>query len=168
MFERIRAEFGLPETEVAERAYRFAERHEPGFVFAHSVRSYLYARALAGRRRYDDELVFLGCILHDLGISERGNGDQRFEVDGADLAAEFLREQGVDEDRVQVVWDAVALHTSDGIAGRKGPEVALSQIGIAADILGRGREALPAAMTLTRVRENVIMYAMMRNIFGRS
>ena len=45
MFEKVRAEFVLPETEVAEEAYRFAEQLEPAFVFAHSVRSYLYARA---------------------------------------------------------------------------------------------------------------------------
>jgi hypothetical protein len=45
VFEKVRAEFVLPETEVAEQAYRFAEQLEPAFVFAHSVRSYLYARA---------------------------------------------------------------------------------------------------------------------------
>jgi hypothetical protein len=48
VFEKARAEFALPETEVAEQAYRFAEQIEPAFVFAHSVRSYLYPRELAG------------------------------------------------------------------------------------------------------------------------
>ena len=45
VLEKARAEFALPETEVAEQAYRFAEQIEPAFVFAHGVRSYLYARA---------------------------------------------------------------------------------------------------------------------------
>jgi hypothetical protein len=49
VFEKVRAEFALPETEVAEQAYRFAEQIEPAFVFAHSARSYLYARELARR-----------------------------------------------------------------------------------------------------------------------
>jgi hypothetical protein len=49
VFEKVRAEFALPETEVAEQAYRFAEQIEPAFVFAHSVRSYLYAREPARR-----------------------------------------------------------------------------------------------------------------------
>ena len=95
MFEKVRAEFVLPETEVAEQAYRFAEQIEPAFVFAHSVRSYLYARELAGRgpfRDYDDELLFLSCVLHDIGLTDQGNREQRFEVDGADLASEFLRD----------------------------------------------------------------------------
>jgi len=147
VFEKVRAEFVLPETEVAEQAYRFAEQIEPAFVFAHSVRSYLYARELAGRgsfRDYDDELLFLSCVLHDIGLTDQGNREQRFEVDGADLASEFLRERGVDERRARIVWLAVALHTSDGIASRMGPEIALAQVGILADILGLGREELPA------------------------
>ena len=51
LFEKAHAEFALPETEVAEQACRFAEQIEPAFVFAHSVRSCLYARELAGRGR---------------------------------------------------------------------------------------------------------------------
>ncbi|WP_149183631.1 nuclear transport factor 2 family protein [Streptomyces sp. TRM49041] len=139
-----------PGTELATRALRFAEEREPDFIFRHGVRSYLFAKALADQRGlkpgtdYDDELVFLGCVLHDLGLAEEGNGDQRFEVDGADLAARFLRDHGVAEADIAVVWDIVALHTSDGIASRKGPDVALAQAGIAADVFGRDKEQLPA------------------------
>jgi hypothetical protein len=56
--------------------------------------------AAKGLRRdvdYDDELVFLSCMLHDLGVTEHANGDQRFEVDGADAAAQFLRDHGMSE-----------------------------------------------------------------------
>ena len=140
----------LPDTELAVRAYRLSQQGTPEFVFNHSVRSYLFAEALAGTRNlrpgtdYDQELLFLGCVLHDIGLSDRADDDQRFEVDGADLAAEFLREQHVAPERIAVVWDAIALHTSDGIAGRKAPEVAIAQLGIAADILGRERDQLPA------------------------
>ncbi|MFI5753353.1 nuclear transport factor 2 family protein [Streptomyces sp. NPDC051644] len=142
------ADFELPLTELTVGALRFAEETEPGVIYRHSLRSYLFAAELADGRGlkpgidYDDELVFLSCVLHDLGLSEKGNGDQRFEVDGADLAARFLRDHGAGEDTVAVVWDAVALHTSDGIAARKGPEVALAQAGIGLDILGRGKEEL--------------------------
>ncbi|GHF44279.1 hypothetical protein GCM10010218_27000 [Streptomyces mashuensis] len=141
--------FGLPRTELTARALRYAEETEPAVVFRHSVRSYLFARALGdhdGLRPgvdYDDELVFVSCVLHDLGLSEAGNGGGRFEVDGADLAARFLREQGVGAEAMAVVWDAIALHTSEGIAPRKGPEVALAHAGISADILGIGKELLP-------------------------
>ncbi|MEV4433121.1 HD domain-containing protein [Streptomyces sp. NPDC049555] len=142
-------DFDLPGTDLAGHALRYAREVEPAVVFRHSVRSYLFARAVADRRGwtagadFDDELVFLGCVLHDLGLSEQGNGHQRFEVDGADLAVRFLREHGASEERAAVVWDAVALHTSEGIACRKGPEVELAHLGIGTDVLGHGRELLP-------------------------
>jgi hypothetical protein len=145
-------QLGLPETDVARKAYAFAKRATPEFVLNHSIRSYVFARAHAARRGlrpgtdYDDELVFLSCILHGIGLSEDGNGDQRFEVDGADTAARFLREHGVEERRVAIAWDAIALHTSPGIANRKATEVAMSQAGIATDIIGAGREELPAGL----------------------
>ncbi|GAA1940439.1 nuclear transport factor 2 family protein [Kitasatospora viridis] len=148
VFERLR----LPDTGLSRDAYAYAERATPDFVFFHSVRSYVFARAHARRQGlhpgtdYDDELLFLSCVLHDIGLSEDGNGDQRFEVDGADTAAAFLRSRGVEERRIAIAWDAIALHTSDGIAGRKGPEVRLAQEGIGTDILGVQRESLPAGL----------------------
>jgi HD superfamily phosphodiesterase len=100
----------------------------------------VFARELAAAKElrsdvdFDDELLFLSCILHDLGAIGYGNGDQRFEVDGADAAARFLREYGVAEDRVNTVWQAIALHTTIGIAHRFGPEQAIAQLGISADM----------------------------------
>ncbi|WKX72783.1 HD domain-containing protein [Streptomyces sp. XD-27] len=140
----------LPRTEVALAALRFAESIEHTAIFHHSVRTYFYGRLLGERRGlqpgrdYDDQLLFLGCVLHDVGLSAQGDGDQRFEVDGADLAAEFLTKQGVPAGEVEVVWDAIALHTSDGIAIRKRPEIALVSAGTKFDIIG-GPDPLPAA-----------------------
>ncbi|MGF1425750.1 nuclear transport factor 2 family protein [Kitasatospora sp. LaBMicrA B282] len=142
----------LPDTGLARDAYDYVAKATPDFVFHHSVRSYVFARAHArnqGLRSgadYDDELLFVSCLLHDIGLSEEGNGDQRFEVDGADTAAAFLRECGVEEQWIATVWDAIALHTSDGIAARKGTEVALAQAGIATDVMGIRRETLPAGL----------------------
>ncbi|ANZ13825.1 HD domain-containing protein [Streptomyces noursei] len=169
--------FDLPRTELAVHALHYVQEVEPGFLFRHSVRSYLFARALAGRRGmqagadFDDELLFLGCVLHDLGLSEQGNGNQRFEVDGADLAAEFLRGHGATDQAVAVVWDAIALHTSEGLASRKGPEVALAHAGISVDVLGLGRESLPEGFADhvhdTLPREN-LAYAMTDVIVGQA
>jgi hypothetical protein len=56
---------------------------------------------------------------------------------GASTAALFLQAHGVEERRVAIAWDAIALHTSPGIANRKATEVAMCQAGIATDIIGR-------------------------------
>ena len=139
----------LPDTDIACAAEQLVFDVSPVFVAHHSVRSYLFARELAaakGLRRdvdYDDELVFLSCMLHDLGVTEHANGDQRFAVDGADAAARFLRDHGVPEARVSTVWQAIALHTSVGLAHKFGVEQAIAQMGISADIVGTDRHMLP-------------------------
>jgi hypothetical protein len=139
----------LPASDIACAAKQFVFDVSPALVANHSVRSYLFARELAaanGLQRdvdYDDELVFLSCVLHDLGVTEYANGDQRFEVDGADAAARFLRDRGVREDRVITVWQAIALHTSVGLAHRFGSVHAVAHLGIGTDIVGTDKEILP-------------------------
>lgn len=83
-------------------------------------------------------------MLHDLGITDYGTGDQRFEVDGADAAARFLRDHGISEDRTVTVWQSIALHTSVGLAQRFGAVQSLAFSGISLDIDGMAKEALPA------------------------
>ena len=139
----------LPDSVIACTARQFAFDVSPAFVANHSVRSYLFARELAAAKGlrgdvdYDDELVFLSCMLHDLGVAEYANGDQRFEVDGADAAARFLRDHGVPEAGVSTVWQAIALHTSVGLAHKFGAEQGIAQMGISADIVGTDRHMLP-------------------------
>ena len=138
----------LPDSDIAGAARRLVDEVSPDLVYNHAVRSYVFARELAavsGLRAgpdYDDELLFLACMLHDLGVTDYANGDQRFEVDGADAAAGFLRERGVDDTRATTVWNAIALHTSNGLAHRFGAIAGLAQQGIAADIVGLGRDRL--------------------------
>ncbi|BBZ26403.1 hypothetical protein MMAD_06980 [Mycolicibacterium madagascariense] len=140
-------EFGLPDTAIAVAARRLTWDVSPEFVYNHAVRSYLFARELAAHLAPaddapDDELLFLTCVLHDLGATDHANTDQRFEVDGADAAARFLDEWGVEAGLVQTVWTAIALHTSVGLAHRFGPLAAVAQAGIGTDIAGTQRRLL--------------------------
>ncbi len=133
----------LPQTELADAALRWTRAIEPEYLFNHSVRSYLFARVYGTRFEYDDELLFLATLLHDVGLTPEGDGDQRFEVEGADAAVRFLHGHGLSEERAEIVWDAIALHTSIGIANRKRPEVALANAGIGIDVSARGADKLP-------------------------
>ncbi|GAY07393.1 HD domain-containing protein [Pseudonocardia sp. N23] len=138
----------LPDTAAAHAAVEFICAHERDYLVNHSVRSYLYGRLLGERnglqpgRDYDPEIHFLATVLHDIGLTDEANGSQRFELDGADRAATFMREHGFSDRDVETVWDAVALHTSGQLAARKGTVVGLTQMGIAADIFGLGAEQL--------------------------
>lgn len=108
----------LPATPLSIETHRLIAEALDAPVRHHSVRGFLFGRALAAAQGlwpgtdYDEELMYLVCALHDIGLSERANGTQRFEIDGADFAAEFLEAQGVRDERVDIVWDAVAAHTT--------------------------------------------------------
>src|SRR5262245_19751112 len=130
---------GAPDSELCRRATSLVAELSPPFLFNHCVRSFLFADAIGQRDglKYDRELLYLSAMLHDLGLTESYVGaDQRFELEGADRAREFLVERGLPDEKADVVWDAIALNTSFGIALRKGPEVALTHLGVSADFLG--------------------------------
>ena len=142
-------QWDFPDSTISSAAFRLADDVSPVAIHNHCVRSYLFARELAAAQGlrsgvdYDEETVFLSCILHDLGLTPYGRGDQRFEVEGADAATRFLREQGHPEDRVATVWQAIALHTSVGLGYRFGTNHAVSHNGIDLDIAGAQENLLP-------------------------
>lgn len=137
----------IPGTELARAATRFAREVSSGTLFNHVMRTYLYGSLLFDRRgvRYDRELAFVAAVLHDLGLVRAyRTPDERFEVDGADAARKFLRKQRVPADRVEVVWDAIALHTNVGIATRKRPEIGIVSVGSGLDFTGNGLQDIPS------------------------
>jgi len=146
------AAWDLPDSDICSAAWQLAFDVSPEFIANHCARSYVFARELAaadGLRSgtdYDDELVFLTCLLHDLGVTDYGGGDQRFEVDGADAAVRLLRDNGVAEDRATTVWQAIALHTSVGLAQRFGAEHSVAFSGISLDINGLEKDRLPGSL----------------------
>jgi len=130
---------GLPQTPLAREVVELVTRTETPSIANHSIRTYLYARPVAAHRGlvaerdYDPELLFFACVLHDIGLTEDANKAQRFEVDGADFAAEFLARRGVGAAQVDTVWQAIALNTSLGIAERRGAVCALTLAGVSVD-----------------------------------
>jgi len=65
-------------------------------------------------------LLFTACILHDVGTCQTYDGEQRFEVEGADAAMTLLQSHGVSGKDAYDVWVAIALHTSPHIGERIG------------------------------------------------
>ncbi|MFI9207640.1 HD domain-containing protein [Streptomyces sp. NPDC053253] len=139
----------VPDSKLATAATELVRDTASELVYHHSRRVHLFG-ALQGRARglaFDPELLYVGAMFHDLGLGEahRASG-RRFEVDGAEEAAAFLRAQGADEDAVRRVWTAIALHTTPGIPEFMEPEVALVTAGVEYDVLGIGYDD-PAAVT---------------------
>jgi HD superfamily phosphodiesterase len=102
--------------------------------------------------KFDPELLYVGAMFHDMGLTEKySTATERFEVDSANAARDFLRQHGITDASIDIVWDAIALHTTPGIPQHKKPEVALVTAGVEMDVLGIGYEEFSDAQ-----REQVI------------
>jgi len=147
----------FPRSPLAREAVELLTNSANVAISNHSIRSYFFAR-LAARARglvegrdYDADLLFCACVLHDIGVTGAASGSQRFEVDGADVAADFLTKHGVPTAQVDLVWQAIALNTSPGIAERRGVVAALTMAGVSIDF---GVEApFISDATATRIHE---------------
>jgi HD domain-containing protein len=137
----------LPTGPLVDASLDLARSTESQPIADHSIRSFLFARLVAEHEgalndaAYDEELLFAATVMHDLGLGEQARGHARFEVDGADLAAELLRKHGVAEADVDRVWEAIALHSSHGLAERRGLLTYLTYKGVFIDA-GRITDAL--------------------------
>jgi hypothetical protein len=133
------AEVKIPDSKMARDLTQLIRDTESDLLFNHSTRVYLFG-ALTGQRKglkYDPELLYAGAMFHDIGLTENYRHSQlRFEVDGANAARDFLRAYNVPEALVEIVWDAIALHTTTGIPEHKKPEVALVAAGVEMDVVG--------------------------------
>lgn len=127
-----------PDTDLTRKASALVERVHSKALLNHVHRSWWFADFLGQQRglKYDREVVYLAALMHDLGLTETFAADQRFEVDGADAASRFLLDNGYADAKAQLVWDAIALHSSAGIADRKQPEIALIYMGAHVDVMG--------------------------------
>lgn len=149
MVKNMSSALALPTGPLANACLRLVRSSESAQIADHSIRTFLFARLLAahegclGDAAYDEDLLFAACVLHDLGLGTLAPGKARFEVEGADLAATLLSEHGVAAVDVDRVWEAIALHSSLGIADRRGLLTALTYRGVFVDV-GRFADALPA------------------------
>ena len=133
------------DTPLVTRAMDYARTHSEPFLFNHAVRSWLFAVRLGQLQGivHDAEVVAVGSLLHDIGLTEGFAGPRRFEIEGADAARAFVREQGLDDRRVQLIWDSVALNSTPSIALHKETEVALCTAGIGLDWGGFQYDQIP-------------------------
>jgi hypothetical protein len=129
----------IPDTRLAREVTQLVRDTTSELLFHHSSRVY-YWGALAGRQRglrYDPELLYAGAMFHDMGLTARhSSAEERFEVDGANAARDFLRSYGLSSQDLGTVWTAIALHTTPGIPRHMHPVVALVTAGVEMDVLG--------------------------------
>lgn len=135
----------IPDSTLAREATQLVREATTDLVYDHSRRVYVFG-ALRGERDgidFDPELLYVGAMFHDLGLTEKyARDDQRFEIDGADEARKFLLSHGIAETDAETVWQAIALHTTPEIPLHMKAEIALVTRGVEHDVLGFGYDTI--------------------------
>jgi HD domain len=158
----------IPASKLCKEITEFVRDTESDLLFNHSSRVY-YFGALTGLRRglrFDRELLYAGAMFHDMGLTRPySSRNERFEVDGANAARSFLKAHKIAQSDIDLVWTAIALHTTPGIPVHMHPVIALVTAGVEMDVLGIAydeftaaqREAVVAAYPRTsRFKEDII------------
>jgi HD superfamily phosphodiesterase len=129
----------IPDSKLAREITELVREEVSPLLFHHSSRVYLFG-ALAGEHRglrFDRELLYAGAMFHDMGLTrQHSSAHERFELDGADVARDFLRSRGIAQADIDTVWTAIALHTTPGIPQHMHPVIALVTAGVEMDVLG--------------------------------
>lgn len=138
----------IPESRLARDAVQVVRGAEGELLFQHSMRVYYWA-ALAGKRKglsFDPDLLFVAAMFHDYGLTaDYRESHQRYEVDGADAARDFLQRHGVAETEAQKIWLAISLHTTNGISAHLEPVASLLAEAANMDLVGAGFNDFTAA-----------------------
>ncbi|MFF2095536.1 HD domain-containing protein [Streptomyces sp. NPDC058202] len=138
----------IPQTAAVAAATAFIRETTNPLIYHHSRRVFLFGSLHARRLglRPDPELLYVSAMFHDTGLlSPYSAKEQRFELDGADHARAFLLDHGFSPSAAEVAWMAIALHTTPGIPGRLGAEIAATNYGVLTDAVGWGLAELDDA-----------------------
>ncbi len=133
------AGISVPDSKLTREITELVRDTESPLLFHHSSRVF-YWGALTGVRRgltFDAELLYAGAMFHDMGLTKPySSPDERFEVDGANAARDFLRSHGIGESDIATVWTAIALHTTPGLPPHMHPVITLVTAGVEMDVMG--------------------------------
>lgn len=136
----------IPDSPIAKQATEVVRELSSDMLLNHCYRSYAFGCILAHRdnTKFDREVFYLSSIMHDLGLTERYQSEPgSFEWVGAKKALAFCHQHDYDSSKSALVHDAVALHSSVGIAHKRAPEIALVHLGAGVDVLGLRFEDIP-------------------------
>jgi hypothetical protein len=142
-----------PDSALARAAEERTRELSSPWLYAHCLRTWAFATMFARRDRveHDEELLYLACVLHDLGLTPTHTGRDPnaacFAVEGARAAHELVHKHGASDARARVVAEAITLHLNITVPTRLGAEANLLSKGASLDVAGRRIHQIPAHAT---------------------
>ena len=132
----------VPDTTIARDAEALCSEVSTPALLNHCLRSYAWGTILAERDglQYDPELLYVTCLLHDLGVTDRYRdtvtGQACFAATAATVARDWSRERGWREPRCTALADAICQHINPQVPPEHGIEAHLMQAGAGFDVVG--------------------------------
>ncbi|HEY7937684.1 MAG TPA: HD domain-containing protein [Candidatus Limnocylindrales bacterium] len=159
---RAIAGIAVPQDDVSAATWHWAQRSLPDYLLGHSVRAFCWGDAIATVEgwTYDRQVLWTASLMHDFGLTRIARNTMCFEVEGAEIAREFLERAGMDPEAADLAAIAIILHMRAGVTLADGVESVLLDRATGLDVRGDGFELAD------RVRPGV-MAAFPRGSFDR-
>lgn len=141
----------VPDSQFAREAAELCAAESPAYLHHHCGRAHLWAVLLASADglKFDEELLYVACMLHDLGLTARYAGTVAgcgcFAIEGALAAHEFATAKGWPPERASALADAIALHLNVRVGPALGMEAHLLHDGTTLDVVGSRVWQIPPA-----------------------
>ena len=128
-----------PDTEGALRARQLCREFSLDYLFNHCERSYYWGRILGLQTgvQPDPELLYIACMMHDMGVTETLGGDESregcFTLIGAECCENLGTELSWSRERIDLLSEAITLHMNVGVDVAYGPEAHLLNLATTLD-----------------------------------
>lgn len=103
------------QTYVKQRLLGELSREDGYYRYTHTLRVTDIGRQIARAEGLDEEMLVLGCLLHDIGYVACKNKTDYADhgLKSAEIAAEFLTEQGYDPEKAESICYGIRVHTQE-------------------------------------------------------
>lgn len=142
-----------PITDAATDALAQLNSVAPDFLVNHSVRTYWFSRWIgeAGRLEFDDELLYLASLAHDVGLCTSSSpvypvpsNERCFSIRGARWATAIATNAGWDPRRTDRLAEAITLNLNGRVPPTLGVEAHLMMRGVLVDVTGLNASCIEA------------------------
>ena len=128
----------IPDSRIASDATELIRDTTTPLIYHHSRRVFLFgmlqSRVLGIEP--DPELLYVAALFHDTGLVRPYREPHSDSTRSADAAASFLTTSGFSEAEADMVWTAIALHTTPEVPYKMAPVIAATTVGVETDVLG--------------------------------
>lgn len=128
----------VPQDDISAATWRWARRSLPVYLFNHSVRAYVWGAAIAAREgwSFDRQVLWMGSLMHDVGLTRIPRNTMCFVVEGAEISRRFLERAGMPAGVADRVAVAIILHMQPSVTLDDGVESVLLDRATGIDVRG--------------------------------